>query len=730
MRNCLKRSGFFSKNAALGTLILSLSGYGGAIGAAPVVGADLFFFDRANALITTNSRVDAFANYQLSFQSSVPYPVRVEAIRGTDLVTGMPLDFTLKAVALSSSQPRVNFNPYGTLIVEMARTMSNGLNATNVATATRIVVREFNFGLLTNTVPDPMKTAITKQNIANIVRSSEAVGEMIRRTRTALAQAGHGRSHNSVVLALAADLRDGRLDGRGAAGTNARVSAVANVVSAQVVVESLQNRLYVNGTLATGAMDNSIRTVMPATTAFTNSVVVPEAMLAQAKRLLSAVRQFDSRSQIVALSGVVNQIAVGSTTASVRTRLNDAHSRLLDSTVTNIARASSEGLQAVNSAVGSGTVQTVATANRAPTISGTPAATIAAGGAYRFAPTARDPDGDTLRFSIRNKPAWANFNAATGVLTGTAPASGTFNNIDIRVTDGVVSAALPAFGIQVTSATAANRAPTINGTPPTTITAGRVYNFVPTARDADGDRLFFGVINKPRWATFNASTGALTGTPPAAGTFSNVSIWVVDRNEMAVLPSFTIRVTSPTTTNRAPTIGGTPSTSVNVGSAYSFAPTAVDLDGNSLTFSISNKPNWANFNASTGRLSGTPTASHVGTYGNIVIRVSDGTASVALPAFSIRVNATQAAPQNLTLRWVAPRTRADGSSMSLSQVSSYRIRYGTSPGNYTRTVTVNDGSTTRSFQDLAAGTYYFVVSAIDSGGRESTYTAPVSARVQ
>ena len=638
MRNCFKYRDLFSKCAVLGTLGLSLSGYGGAISAAPVVGADLFFFDRANALITSNSRVDAFANHQLTFQSnSIPYPVRVEAIRGSDLVTGMPLDFTLKAVALSSSQARVNLNPYSTLIVEMARTMTNGMNATNVATATKIVVREFNFGLLTSTVSDPMKTAITKQNIANIVRSSEALGEVIRRTRTALAQAGYGRSHNNVVLALAADLRDGRLDGRGAAGTNARVSAVANVVSAQVVIEGLQNRLYVNGTLATGAMDNSIRTVMPATTAFTNSVVVPQAMLAQAKRLLSAVRQFDSRSQIVSLSGIVNQIAGGSTTASVRTLLNDNHSRLLDPSVTNIARASSETLQAVNTVVGSGTVEPVSTANHAPTISGTPRATVAAGGVYRFVPTARDPDGDTLRFSIHNKPGWASFNSATGALTGTAPSGGAVNNILIGVSDGAVWTILPPFGI---------------------------------------------------------------------------------------------RVESPTTTNHAPTISGMPSTSVNVGSTYSFAPTAVDLDGDSLTFSISNKPSWANFNATSGRLSGTPSAAHAGTYGNIMIRVSDGTASTALPAFSIRVNATQTAPQNLTLRWAAPRTRADGSSMSLSQISSYRIRYGTAPGNYTRTVSVNDGSTTRSFQDLAAGTYYFVVSAIDSTGRESEYTAPVSARVQ
>lgn len=841
MRNCLKVFGCFAKSTVFGTLVAALTGYGGAINAAatdrlqtyeiggsvgdgPVVGADLFFFDRAGGLITSNSRVDAFANYQLSFQSStVPYPVRVEAIRGTDLVTGMPLDFTLKAVSLSSTQRRVNLNPYSTLIVEMARTMTNGLTAANVTAATNIVVREFNFGLLTSTVPDPMKTAITAQNIANIVRASEAVGEVVRRTRTALAQAGFGRSHNDVVRAIAADLRDGRLDGRGATGTDARVAATANVVSAQVLIEGLQNRLYVNGTLATGALDNSIRTVMPAATAFTSSVVVPQAMLNQTKKLLSAVRQFDSRSQIVSLAGIVNQIAAGSTTARVRTLLNDGHSRLLDPSVTNIARAPLATLQLVNTAVSSGTVQPTSTANRAPTISGAPATSVVVRTAYRFVPRAADVDGDTLRFSvvnkpawatfnttngaltgtpsavgtfgnivirvtdgkstvalpafsirvtstatnyapviygqpsstanvgaayrfvpgafdgngdsltfsIQNKPSWANFSTATGALTGTATAAGTFGNIVVRVTDGRATAALPAFTIRVaSSSTTANRAPTISGTPRTSVMARTAYRFVPTAADPDGNTLRFSIANKPGWATFSASTGALTGTPSTTGTFSNIVIRVTDGTITRSLPAFSINVTPYTTANRAPTISGTPATNVNVGSTYSFAPTAVDLDGNNLTFSITNKPAWATFNTTTGRLSGAPTAANVGTYGNIVIRVTDGTASAALPAFSIRVNSTQTTAQDVTLRWVAPRTRADGSSISLSQISSYRVRYGNAPGSYTRTVTVSDGSTARTFQGLAAGTYYFVVTAVDASGRESGYSTPVSTRIQ
>ena len=38
-----------------------------------------------------------------------------------------------------------------------------------------------------------------------------------------------------------------------------------------------------------------------------------------------------------------------------------------------------------------------------------------------------------------------------------------------------------------------------------------------------------------------------------------------------------------------------------------------------------------------GRLSAVPTSANVGTYSNIVIKVSDGHTTVALPAFSIAV---------------------------------------------------------------------------------------------
>ena len=61
-------------------------------------------------------------------------------------------------------------------------------------------------------------------------------------------------------------------------------------------------------------------------------------------------------------------------------------------------------------------------------------------------------------------------------------------------------------------------------------------------------------------------------------------------------------------------------------------PTASDPDGDELTFSIANKPDWASFDAATGLLNGTPPPAAVGTNSDITISVSDGQATASLAA--------------------------------------------------------------------------------------------------
>jgi hypothetical protein len=87
--------------------------------------------------------------------------------------------------------------------------------------------------------------------------------------------------------------------------------------------------------------------------------------------------------------------------------------------------------------------------------------------------------------------------------------------------------------------------PTISGTPAKSVVAAHAYAFKPTATVAAGKTLRFSIANKPPWATFSASTGALAGTPAAAsvGTYSGIVIGASDGTTKAALPAFTITVT-------------------------------------------------------------------------------------------------------------------------------------------------------------------------------------------
>lgn len=274
------------------------------------------------------------------------------------------------------------------------------------------------------------------------------------------------------------------------------------------------------------------------------------------------------------------------------------------------------------------------TLNTAPEITGKPDASVAPAYAYRFVPAASDADNDALAFSITNKPAWASFNLVTGELSGrpSTANTGVTKGIVIRVSDGKTTTALPAFSLAVQ----ANSAPVISGSPVTSIAAGQAYRFAPTVSDVDQDALVFMIQNQPSWATFDANTGVLSGTPSSAdvGTTQNISIQVSDGNAVATLTPFNLTVTK---ANTAPVISGTPNTKTTVGTAYSFTPTASDADNDALTFSITNKPAWATFDTATGKLSGTPTATNIGTTADVVIQVSDGKTQASLAAFALQV---------------------------------------------------------------------------------------------
>jgi hypothetical protein len=181
-------------------------------------------------------------------------------------------------------------------------------------------------------------------------------------------------------------------------------------------------------------------------------------------------------------------------------------------------------------------------------------------------------------------------------------------------------------------------APRIWGTPPTSVTVGQSYYFKPSAYDADGNKLTYSIANRPPWASFSSTTGVLSGAPYSnhIGTYSNLVISVSDGTTRVSLPAFTLVVKA--NANKSPVLSGTPATTAKVGTAYAFQPSGKDPEGKTLKWGVRNKPSWAAFSTSTGRLYGTPTTA--GTYSAIIITATDGVTTTALPTFSITVSGT------------------------------------------------------------------------------------------
>jgi len=181
-----------------------------------------------------------------------------------------------------------------------------------------------------------------------------------------------------------------------------------------------------------------------------------------------------------------------------------------------------------------------------------------------------------------------------------------------------------------------NDAPVITSTPVTTVDEDDTYSYTFTASDVDaGDELILSAPTLPDWLSFTPETGVLSGIPTNDEVGDHAAILRVNDGTVDVDQSFTITVTN---TNDAPTISGVPATSVDEDTAYSFTPTADDIDvGDSLTFSIENKPAWASFDTVTGSLTGIPDNDNVGIYPGIVITVTDGKLTALLPSFDLIV---------------------------------------------------------------------------------------------
>lgn len=178
--------------------------------------------------------------------------------------------------------------------------------------------------------------------------------------------------------------------------------------------------------------------------------------------------------------------------------------------------------------------------------------------------------------------------------------------------------------------------------------------------------------------------------------------------------------------NLPPVITGSPTDVAVVGELYSFTPDARDPEGRPLKFTIRNRPPWARFRSSDGRLSGVPGPGELGSYVEIVISATDGAAKSRLAAFAVDV--VGRGEGSATLSWYPPTDNADGS--PLTDLSGYRIYYGRHKRRLDRTIVLdNPGLSRYLVEGLSPGRWFFAMTSVNRKGVESPRSGVVSKRV-
>ena len=118
--------------------------------------------------------------------------------------------------------------------------------------------------------------------------------------------------------------------------------------------------------------------------------------------------------------------------------------------------------------------------------------------------------------------------------------------------------------------------------------------------------------------------------------------------------------------------------------------------------------------------------------GTVAAPADNQVAKTTVPVTSASTSSVSSVPSapatgKISLAWTAPAARANGTPLSLADISGYRIYYGTSSGKYTNSANVPDGTaTSATVTGIPAGaSYYLVMTTYDVNGLESGYSQAV-----
>ena len=333
-------------------------------------------------------------------------------------------------------------------------------------------------------------------------------------------------------------------------------------------------------------------------------------------------------------------------------------------------------------------------------------------GSLNVALGASDSDGDTLTFSLVSSSAALNASVSGTTLSINPVAD--FNGggtLTVQVSDGTDT---DSETITVT-VTPVNDAPVFSATGTQNVNEDSSATVSLSATDVDGDALTYSITSATASLGASVSGSTLTLNPVANFTGSGSITVRVSDGTLNDTDTFTVNVVNQ---NDAPVLSAIGNQSMNEDTTLNVALSATDIDGDTLSFSVSGSTAQLNASVSGSTLTLAPDTNYTGT-GSVTIVVSDGSLTDS-ETFSVTVAGTNDAPvlsaigaksldEDTTLLVGLSATDSDGDTLSFS-VSSSTSSLGASVsgstltfaptsdfyGSGSVTVTVSDGSLTDS----------------------------------
>jgi hypothetical protein len=284
--------------------------------------------------------------------------------------------------------------------------------------------------------------------------------------------------------------------------------------------------------------------------------------------------------------------------------------------------------------------------NRPATLEDIPAQTVDENQPLTITVVSSDPDKEDegkLQLTASNLPQGATFNAASGEVTWTPTydQSGSYPSIAVSVKDPAGLSVDKTFAITVNNV---NRAPELNPVGQQTVAENATLSVTFQGTDPDQEdegKLNYSGENLPQGSALDPASGTFNWTPgfTQAGSYQ-ITVKVTDSGGLSAELTVPVEVSD---VNRPPQLQSVPAQTVDEGAAVSFTLTATDEDtDNQLSYSISNIPDGASLDESSGQFSWTPGFEQAGNY-TLQAKVTDGTTENST-TISVAVNDINRAP--------------------------------------------------------------------------------------